>query len=152
VPISETGRTEGFTLIEVLVVLLILSITVSLIAVNLARGEETILEDEARRVAALLQHARDEAVITGRSLGWRADATGHGFSPDQPPDTPLRRRAWPAQVAAAQLRIAGVPVAADTPLVFASSGIGLPFDLVLASGERRVVISGDGAGRIEVTK
>lgn len=140
-PTSETGRTEGrikgFTLIEVLVVLVILGIAVSLVAVNLSRNPQAVLEDEARRVAALLQHARDEALIVGRSLAWRAGPAGHAFPP---------------QVTVAQLRIAGVPVPADSPLVFSPSGINLPFDLVLASGERRIAVSGDAAGAIGVNR
>lgn len=69
----------GFTLIEILVVMILIAIVVSLATVRFQRDDRQILRDEALRLASLLTHARDEAITTGVALGWRTDGSGYRF-------------------------------------------------------------------------
>ncbi|MFM9881827.1 MAG: type II secretion system minor pseudopilin GspH [Burkholderiales bacterium] len=72
-------RGAGFTLIEILVVMVLIAIVVSLATVRFQRDDRQILRDEALRLASLLTHARDEAITTGVALGWRTDGSGYRF-------------------------------------------------------------------------
>lgn len=157
----RTSPTErGFTLVEVLVVMVVCGVGFALIAVNLAPRADAALQEEARRIGALLDHAREEAIVSGRPLAWQADAVGYGFSANVrgigwallEGDPVLKPRAWPPGVALVGLRIGGVPLAAGGPLVFSPSGINLPFDIVLAQAGKHVAISRDGTGGIAVQK
>jgi general secretion pathway protein H len=72
-------RSRGFTLIELLVVLLIIGTVVSLATMALSdnRGEQ--MEQEARRLAAVLQLAADEAVLSSAPIGVRFYDNGYAF-------------------------------------------------------------------------
>ncbi len=56
-----------------MVVVLLIGITVALIAVNLERDIDQVAEQEARRFAALVDHLRDESILTGRLHGIEID-------------------------------------------------------------------------------
>lgn len=64
-----TARGAGFTLLELLVTLVIMTLAVSLVAPRLGEalpGAE--LKAETRKVAALLRHARSQAVVLNREI------------------------------------------------------------------------------------
>ena len=52
----------GFTLVEVLVVMVLVGITLALIGLNLMPDDGRTVRNEAQRLALLLEQARDEAV------------------------------------------------------------------------------------------
>jgi len=56
----------GFTLIEIMVVLLIIAITIGMVGVNLQRGDINRVQEEADRIVILLQAAREEAILQGQ--------------------------------------------------------------------------------------
>lgn len=60
----------GFTLVEILVVLVIVGIVVAMALLSLGTlGDNRNLETEARRLSTLLQMANDDATIQGRDFG-----------------------------------------------------------------------------------
>jgi general secretion pathway protein H len=70
----------GFTLLELLIVLILLGIVASLATLSIGDGGERKLRAETDRLAAVLRLARDELLITGeseRALGLRRD--GYSF-------------------------------------------------------------------------
>lgn len=151
---------RGYTLIEILLVIVILGISMGLIVVNLARDDGTRLEEDARHFALLLQHAHDEALLGGRALAWTATADGYVFSrrergrnwvPVEGVDG-LAARRWRAGALASQVRVAGAPLASGEPLVFLPSGVNLPYEVELAAGDWRITVAGDAAGRVRVTR
>ena len=71
-------RSTGFTLIEVMVVVLIIGITVSLAVLSISSGEQPV-ETEARRLKVLLGLVREESILQGRNLGLRFKADGYQF-------------------------------------------------------------------------
>ena len=61
----STRRQTGFTLLELLVVMLLLAIIAGMVGVNLMRDPATTVREEAQRLALLLQTAQEEAILQG---------------------------------------------------------------------------------------
>jgi type II secretion system protein H len=61
---SQAGS-RGFTLVEIMVVVVLIGVTVSLIGININRSTDREARLEARRLAAIINQVRDESVITG---------------------------------------------------------------------------------------
>ena len=72
-------RLVGFTLIEMLVVLMIMGLLIGLVSVNLQPGARDMLRVEAGRLAQVLDLAIEESSISGKSLAWSSDETGYRF-------------------------------------------------------------------------
>src|SRR6185503_13421030 len=147
---------RGFTLIEILAVLVIVGIVIALARVQFARSPAQTLADEARRLALVLELARDEAMTRGCTLAWTARGDAHrlecrrGQAAAAGDDGLYARRPWHGSVALERVSIAGVPVSRDSSLLFTPSGINAPFELVLAMEGNRVQVAGDFLGRVSV--
>ncbi|WP_290651305.1 type II secretion system minor pseudopilin GspH [Aquisalimonas sp.] len=70
---------SGFTLIEVMVVVVLIGIITTLAVLNMG-GEDDRVEREARRLAAVLDTAGREAVIQARELGLVLEPDGYRFA------------------------------------------------------------------------
>jgi general secretion pathway protein H len=70
---------RGFTLIEVLVVLMIMGLFVGMISAVVQPNDRDLLQLEAERLARLLDLAAAEARLTGSSVAWTADAEFYRF-------------------------------------------------------------------------
>jgi general secretion pathway protein H len=94
-PTSETGtsrsdgagltgpssrRSSGFTLLEVLVVLVILGIITAMAVLSVTvLGGDHEMDQEAQRLQAILAQAREESMLDGRDVGLRVDRRGYDF-------------------------------------------------------------------------
>jgi general secretion pathway protein H len=144
---------DGFTLVEALVVVVIIAVLVSAVSVKLAPDTRAALRAEALRLAALLQHARDEAIATGTPLAWQRTEGGYRFlqrGPDRAwapidRDPSLRPRDLPAGVGFAAIETSAPLTGAPPVIVLAPTGVNEPFRMTLALGEHRVRVSSDGA-------
>ncbi|MFV8836571.1 type II secretion system minor pseudopilin GspH [Aquisalimonas sp.] len=67
---------SGFTLLEIMVVVVLIGILTSVAVMRIGGGDDRP-EREARRLAAVLSAATDEAVIQARELGLRLDDDGY---------------------------------------------------------------------------
>ena len=74
---ARRHRARGFTLLEMLVVLVIAGLLVSLASLSLTRNPRTDLREEAQRIALLFETAGDEAQVRARPIAWQP--TAHGF-------------------------------------------------------------------------
>ncbi|MDO9217611.1 MAG: GspH/FimT family pseudopilin, partial [Lacisediminimonas sp.] len=67
---------RGFTLLELLVVLVIAGIAMGFVAFNAMPDQRQQLHNEAQRIALLMQLARDEAIVRNRPVAFESDAEG----------------------------------------------------------------------------
>jgi general secretion pathway protein H len=78
---ARAGRpASGFTLLEVLVVIVIIGILTSMAVVSIhVLGGDHEMDQEAARLSAVLNQAREDATLLGQDVGLRVDARGYDF-------------------------------------------------------------------------
>ena len=138
VRLALAGR-RGFTLVELLVVLVLIGIAVSVTTLALRDPSAAKLEQEAARLAALLEAGRAEARALGLpvrfELGNAEPGLGFRFV-GLPPELKLPQH-WLNEDLHAEIPEARALVLGPEPLIG-------PQRIVLALGERRVVLATDG--------
>ncbi len=80
-PLSGAShRPGGFTLIEILVVIVILGVVIAVATVAVGvLGRDREVEDQARRLWAVMTQGREEAELQGRDLGLFLEDTSYEF-------------------------------------------------------------------------
>ena len=155
---SGSGRLQsGFTLLELLVVMVIAGIMLGVVSFNAMPSAHQALDNEARRIALLLQLARDEAIVRNSPVAFEADAehyrflvrTNNSWAAIEKDDL-LRERAF--QRAPVTMLLTPPITAGSGPLriIFGREPVDKPFLLTLAVGNDQVAIRADGVGHFEV--
>lgn len=73
-----SGRVPGFTLLEVLVVLVIIAMATAMAAMAFSGGLDGMrLRSSSKEIAAQLRHTRTQAIATGRPQRFTIDPRGH---------------------------------------------------------------------------
>jgi len=148
---------RGFTLLELLVVMVIAGIMLGMVSFNAMPSERQVLQHDAQRIALLLQLARDEAIVRNRPIAFEAEADRYRFLLYDEnvwqilkQDDLLREREFkrspvtftftpPRDVYTVPLRI-----------IFGREPVDKPFVLTLAVGDAQVAIRADGIGHFTV--
>ena len=77
---STRSQQQGFTLIEIIVVVLIIGVIASFAVLSIAdRAQDDRLENEVRRLTELIRLGSDEAILLGIELGMRSDGESYEF-------------------------------------------------------------------------
>ncbi|HEX4918998.1 MAG TPA: prepilin-type N-terminal cleavage/methylation domain-containing protein [Limnobacter sp.] len=72
-------RGQGFTLFELLVVIVVLSIAAGLIVVRGTPGDSTYLLADAQKLSQLLRIAQQESILKSKDIRFVADRNGYAF-------------------------------------------------------------------------
>ena len=152
------GRLQrGFTLLELLVVLVIAGMTLGMVSFNAMPSERQVLQGEAQRIALLLQLARDEAIVRNRLISFEASPERYQFMMREegkwetiPQDQLLHERSFKHSPVALSIKPPQIDETGPVRIVFGREPVDKPFVLTIASGEVFVEIHADGIGHFVV--
>lgn len=151
-------RLQGFTLLEVLLVIAIAGIALGAISLSVGRADDgqAALRAEGESIAQLFQLVRTEAILRNRETAFEADPVQYRFlvreSEGWQPidrDGVLRERKF--SLSPMRLSLDATPANKNAlRIVFGREPIDTPFVLALGNDVARIAIRADGAGRFLV--
>lgn len=166
-------RSKGFTLVEILVVVVIMAVIISLAVLSMGvTGRDAQLDEETRRIEGLVGLLHERALLEGRDFGLRIEPSAYEFVVYEP-----TRNRWLTMDQEHEFRHRNLPkglsfqlqldsqtvvlkpvdrnlpgnVASPNPQVaIAASGEGTPFRLTLlrAATKAKASVDGDAFGKI----
>lgn len=151
------SRKAGFTLLELLIVLVILGIMLGAVTLTSIQTDQQRLQTDAQRIAILLQLAREEAIVRNHPTAFEATQQGYQF-------LELIDGRWLALVDVDTLRprefafpIVKLDIEPNEQfssekirILFGREPVSKPFILHMQVAENRVAIQADGVGHFTV--
>lgn len=159
-------RKRGFTLLEMLVVIVLAGILLSIVTVSVVPDDRQALAREAQRIGRLMAIAADEARIRQQPIVWEADLRGYRFVTDEggerrllTGDDLLRERTWERELvrlvvidrsSARPMQVLLAPGAPPVRVPIAREWVQPRLRLELANDVARVAVEIDQSGRTHV--
>lgn len=155
-PTSAIGEPSeaGFTLIEMLVVLTILGIAAGAVLLTAPDSRRTLI-DEAERFAAGLERAKEEAVLTNRTVDVQITPEGYAFGvTSRGLRRPLDQRPFGSVTWSEDTTAVLSQSDQRSRIAFDSTGIATPIavDLYRSDGHVRVRVDMAGSVKIDVAQ
>ncbi len=151
------GEGRGFTLVEMLVVLMIMGLLVGLVSAITRPDDRAVLRLEAERLSQLLDLAATEAQLTGKYVAWTADGPSYRFwrsngdsdwSEIRDGDV-LLPRTLPLGMMISGLRVENMRPQGAMRLEFAPQGVTLAFTIAMLLGAERYAVIGSPVGDVQ---
>jgi general secretion pathway protein H len=156
---SRAQGARGFTLIEIMVVVLIIAITAGIAVIAFDSDDRAIVAHEAKRFGGAIEHASARARWRAETLGVSADGDGWRFW-RRPVDANrwlpladddvLAAHAVPDGIVVSPLSFAGQPLPPDAIVPLRASGQNEPFTFLLRGKAARVVLTADPLNRVSM--
>ncbi len=143
-PSSLLRASQGFTLLELMVVVSIVALATAGVSLSLRDSGANELESEALRLAAMLESGRAQSRSSGVPVRWRGTADGFSFqgitTREGAQDSLARPRTWLS--ADTRARVVQPPGASE--LVLGPEPLIAAQRLELIQGSRRLSLATDG--------
>jgi len=157
-PSLRTVKERGFTLIEMLVVLLIMGMLVGLVSSIAQPDEKALLRVEVERLAQLMDLAATESRLTGKSIAWTADGAGYRFWQSGEDsgwseiidDNILRARTLPKGMTISNMRVENMRSPEHMRVEFDSYGSALSFSIEMSLGAAHYTVANSPIGEVRV--
>jgi general secretion pathway protein H len=165
-------RSKGFTLVEILVVIVIMAVVISVTVLSVSStGRDSQLDEESRRIEGLVGLLHERALLEGRDFGLRIEPAAYEFVVYDPrrdrwmmldQEREFRHRDLPKGITF-QLQLDSQTVvikaidrnlssgnAPNPQVAIAASGEGTPFRLTLQrdATQAKASVDGDALGKI----
>ena len=153
---SFSFPTKGFTLVELLVVLVVMGIALGMVTVQLMPDSRATLRDEAQRLALLLENAGMEARASGRPLAWSAEKNGYLFWKKNDygewvrleDDAMFRPRTLPDGIGIAEVTVESQALKPGEQMSLNAYSFALPFSIRLSGEHASASVTGSSTGAV----
>jgi general secretion pathway protein H len=147
------AKCSGFTLLELLIVLVIVSVTVGMVSFNVMPDDRKSLQNDAQRITLLLQLARDEAIVRNQPIAFEANEIGYNFlifsentwKPLNQDDL-LRERKFKKSPITYHFNPESLNHTDPIRLIFGHEPVDKPFTLTMSLNSASIAIHADGIG------
>lgn len=153
----KNNRSRGFTLLELLVVLVVVGIMLGLVSMSAIPDKRHVLLNDAQRVALLLQLAREEAIVRNRPVAFEIDSIQYRFYIRNERDWErlndndlFREREFKNSPLAITMQGVHADNVLPMKIIFGREPVDKPFLLTLTYQDVSVSIHADGIGHFDV--
>jgi len=137
--------------------MVIVGITLGAVSFNAMPSDRKVLQNDAQRIALLLQSARDEAIVRDHPIAFEAESDRYRFLIFQDnkwqtlkQDDLLREREFKHSPVIFTISPPSAEQITPLRIIFGREPVGIPFVLTLAVGDAQVAIRADGVGHFFV--
>ena len=150
-------RTNGFTLLELLVVLVVVGVMLGLVTLNSLPNKQQALQGDAQRIALLMQLAREEAIVRNSQVAFELDSETYRFyvrSNDEwillTDNDLFRERGFKNSPVVVTMFPNSKETTLPVKIIFGREPVDKPFTLTLSYENVSVSIHADGVGHFSV--
>ncbi len=150
-------RTKGFTLIEIMIVLVIIAVMSAVLVLKVTAPSYSNFLSDANKIATLLELLGDEAVYTNSVIVCDIENTGlicQRYKNDEWSDIRLSNIAswsWPKKLKITQANVNGIPLKDKEKIRFFPNGDQSLLSIQITDGIRNAWIDGDLSGSFKVS-
>lgn len=154
---SYSLKNSGFTLIEIMIVLVIIAIMTGVTALSVNGSGHARFVNDANKIAALFELLGDDAVYTNSVIACDADPSGISCDSYKNGDwnelkmSKITAWQWPEKIKIEQVLVNGVPIRDGDRLYFYPNGNIVPTSIRVGNGVFHTWIDNDLSGNYAVT-
>ena len=151
---------RGFTLLEMLVALVVASIMLSMVTLQLMPSAQSVLRDESKRVAFLMENGATSMQSGGQPLAWSGTGNSYRFWTRNKEgvweriehDSLLHPRTLPREIQIGEVSFNGRRIEPGALVVLSPELSAKDFRVRLTSGNLYADVVGNGLGKVTVTE